>query len=392
MLPRPKLGPLNVRVPPPPSSKAGTKKKTKRPGIKVLPTKGLEPHTYMYESSKVMFDFPCQPDLSIKVTFTGEEQHIAKQFYPVVWAMDKAIARLSNDKYQLRVADEKVYIPPDHASPRYVLMSIDTNGLWPDSEMRMHIVKNLLDHVEDVVRTDLGLVDFKVEDIHFSFRAHFENPGVLTNYNKVWNAHELIERFLNEEFIFTYDPQDAVTCQGVEQHFLSIWMRDAQERYIDIRPLVSDPSMKLAFKILKDQILAKQIDESLRNGDSNSGKVILRRCQRGVVNYARQINEDEKGEKKKVSVSCFLGMQYKRICEVTRMYSSYKSELLTGLQRAWAPPRQYEVAPQHRQLLCTPFRSASSSSTSANKTTTDARKRGRTGDVHFDNAFDEVIA
>ena len=185
---------------------------------------------------------------------------------------------------------------------------------------------------------------FRVADVSFKFGAWFENTGLIENERLNLNEWELVNRFLDEEFEFTFTDTaaDIVTCTGVEQHLLFTWMPEAKEKHLEIRALVKNREESV--KILHAQILQRQIKEDERlNCDDR--KIKKEKRKNGIINYSRKTQNDidkqnigrtsEEKKKPSLKVDCFVGMRYKRVYEGGVDFKKFMERMRQSSLNAW---------------------------------------------------------
>lgn len=312
------------QLPPPPSSRSVATQRSSAlstiPKIYKQQQSGVfEPLQFKNAATDVSFEFPYQPDMTLKVSYKGDIDELQTCFYPVLWAMIPAINGLS-PQVRLESADS-VDIPWHHLDED-IRMTHATFGLvtegWPDKAFRELWMKNLVPAIETIVQAEFNLPNFVVRGVGFHIDAVLKHADMLRFGGKAFNVTELIELFLKEEFEFTFrdEKRSRVTIVGVEQHLLHIWMQEARERGIDSRAL--NLSMKKTLETLHDSIMRRQIPVEERRGDTERGKIEISRCRGGITSYSGH------QDKSKKTINCYVGLRYTRQFEHTADYDVFQ--------------------------------------------------------------------
>ena len=312
------------QLPPPPSSRSLATQRSSAlstiPKIyKPQPSGVLEPLQFKNAATNVSFEFPYQPDMTLKVAYKGEKDELKTCFYPVLWAMIPAINGLSP---QIRLESSDSVDVPWHHLDKELRMTHATFGLvtegWPDKAFRDLWMKDLVPAIEKIVQAEFNLPNFVVRDVSFFIDAVLKPADMIRFGGKAFNVTELIELFLKEEFEFTFRDEtiSTVTIVGVEQHLLHIWMQEARERGIDSRAL--NLSMKKTLDTLHDMIMRRQIPIEERLGDTERGKVEISRCRGGITAYSGKRDDSKK------TLNCYVGLRYTRQFEHTAKYPLFQ--------------------------------------------------------------------
>lgn len=274
----------------------------------------LQPLRYKNSTTDVIVDFPYPPDLTLKMSYTGDLADLATAFFPILRAVVPAFKLLRNMPYKIAEYDTVTTVQDPVRAFSYAVFILRNKG-WPDGRFRKDIIDNLLSTIQEVVRKEPGRSDFVIRHVHVDIKAWFPTQDASTDDDDQLNEFELIRRFLADEFEMTYKDTDdsIITTKGVERHFLFIWMAETRNRNLDCRALVNDHVDTI--KKLHHIITEHQLPIEQRNGMLNHGRIVKEKRRHGIMNFAGEKSKDAR------STDCFIGMKYKRKLEVDLPWS-----------------------------------------------------------------------